>query len=113
MVYLFKYYVGAANTVMMATRHMSTTTTYSFPHLFPLLCGVDGSYETPPFARSCASSLDNSLSDKSFLMLSVIMCNVETYMQFWLQGFAVNNLARGLAVNNLARGLAVNNLARE
>ena len=22
----------------------------SFPHLFPLLCGVDVSYETPPFS---------------------------------------------------------------
>ena len=43
-----------------------------FPHPFPLLCVVDVSYETPPFklTRSNASSPDNSLSDKSFLMLS-------------------------------------------
>ena len=27
-----------------------TTTPSSFPHLFPLLCGVDVSYETPPFS---------------------------------------------------------------
>ena len=38
---------------------------------FTLLCGVDVSRETPP---SCASSLDNSLSDKSFLMLSNHLC---------------------------------------
>ena len=26
----------------------------SFPHIFPLLCGVDVSYETPPFSTvSC------------------------------------------------------------
>ena len=39
-------------------------------HLFQLLCRVDDSYETPPLTRSCASSPDNSFSDKSFLILS-------------------------------------------
>ena len=28
--------------------------------------------------------------------VSVIVCNVDTYMQFWLQELAVNNLAREL-----------------
>ena len=40
------------------------------PHPFPLLCGFDVSYETPHLTRSCASSPDSPLSDKSFLMLS-------------------------------------------
>ena len=28
----------------------NTNSSSSFPHLFPLLCGVDVSYETPPFS---------------------------------------------------------------
>ena len=37
------------------TRHhehclLSPIPSSSFPHLFPLLCGVDVSYETPPFS---------------------------------------------------------------
>ena len=41
------------------------------PHPFPLVYGVDGSYETPPFNSVLRdSSPDNYLSDKSFLMLS-------------------------------------------
>ena len=41
------------------------------PHHLPLLCEVDVSYMSRlHFAWSCASSPDNSLSDKSFLMLS-------------------------------------------
>ena len=40
-------------------------------HPFPPLCGVDVSYETPPFSPVlCVLHPDNSISDKSFLMLS-------------------------------------------
>ena len=43
----------------------------SFPHLFPVLCGVDVSYDTPPFIPVLRVHPGQySLSDKSFLMLS-------------------------------------------
>ena len=54
--------------------HLSVTTVqYSIlllPHLFPLYVGSMCLMRRLHLARSCASSPDNSLSDKSFLMLS-------------------------------------------
>ena len=55
------------------------------PHPFPLLCGVDVSYETPPVLRALYS--DNSLSDNSFLMLSkqlgsLMIVNISIQMLF-------------------------------
>ena len=41
-----------ANLVMPANaRIISKTLTFLLPHLYPLLCGVDVSYETPPFSK--------------------------------------------------------------
>ena len=47
----------SSNKAILATMnvHLLIMTNYiasssSFPHLFPLLCGVDVSYETPPFS---------------------------------------------------------------
>ena len=48
-----------------------STTFIIFFRILSHLCGVDVSYETRlHLTRSCASSPDNSLSDKSFLMSS-------------------------------------------
>ena len=42
----FQHYCVIHNVTDMIFQHSSS----SFPHLFPLLCGVDVSYETPPFS---------------------------------------------------------------
>ena len=52
----------------LADRSMSILLLH--PHHFPLLRGVDVSYEMPPFNSVLRFLPDNSLSEKSFLVLS-------------------------------------------
>ena len=48
---------------------------------------------------------ENSLSDKSFLMLSVIMCNVETYNAVLATGVGCEQPSQGVGCEQPSQGV--------